>query len=61
MLKLQETWRSCTQWLFPDRDLFAGPINTSGKAYTREWRRRQIESIREAQLRQRSKEQQDNA
>jgi len=57
MAKLQETWRNCTQWLFPDRDQFAGPTHTSGKAYMREWRRRQIESIREAQLRQRSKEQ----
>jgi hypothetical protein len=57
MAKLQETWRNCTGWLFSQRDQFAGPINTSGKAYMREWRRRQIESIREAQLRQRSKEQ----
>lgn len=57
MAKLQETWRNCTQWLFPHRDQFAGPINTSGKAYMREWRRRQIESIREAQLRQRSQQQ----
>lgn len=54
MAKLVETWRNCTQWLFADRNEFAGPPNTSGKAYTREWRRRQIQSIREAQLRQRA-------
>jgi hypothetical protein len=57
MAKLLETWRNCTQWLFAaDRNQFAGPANTSSKAYMREWRRRQIESIREAQLRQRAKE-----
>jgi len=57
MAKLQEAWRNCTQWILSRREQFAGPAHTSGKAYTREWRRRQIESIREAQLRQRSQEQ----
>ena len=52
MAKLLETWRNYTQWLFAERRQFAGPADISSKAYTREWRRRQIESIREAQLRQ---------
>jgi len=57
MAKLLETWRQYTQRFFAERDQFAGPTHTSGKAYMREWRRRQIESIREAQLRQRSQQQ----
>ena len=56
MAKLLERWRNYTQGLFADRDQFAGPSNTSSKAYMREWRRRQIESIREAQMRQQGQE-----
>lgn len=56
MAKLLETWRNLTQRLFAERHQFAGPANFSSKAYTREWRRRQIESIREAQLRQQAQE-----
>jgi len=57
MTKLLETWRNFTHWLFAERHQFAGAPDISSKAYTREWRRRQIESIREAQLRQQSKDQ----
>jgi hypothetical protein len=56
MARLLETWRNCTQWLFAEGRQFAGAADISSKAYTREWRRRQIESIREAQLRQESQQ-----
>jgi len=54
MAKLLETWRN---WLFPPRDQFAGPGYTSSKAYMREWRRLQMEALREAQLRKDSAQQ----
>lgn len=57
MAKLLETWRTFTHWLIAEGHQFAGASDISSRAYTREWRRRQIESIREAQLRQESKAQ----
>jgi hypothetical protein len=54
MTKLVERCRDCVPWLFAHGE---GAMQASGKAYSREWRRRQVESLREAHLRQHAKQQ----
>ena len=57
MLKLLNAWRFYTRWFHPEPDKLAG--SSSGKAYVREWHRRQRQALHEAIKRQTDGERRD--
>jgi hypothetical protein len=48
MIRLQDAWRQCKRWIAPEPDPSGAPSFSSGRAYMREWHRRQREAIRAA-------------